>query len=88
LRDRGEAARLLEPLLKGDSVPTDWKLAYADALLGEDYRNVHQSALPATEQLRTAKAILSETLLAEPENIYAKCSVLNWPSKRTGIQSL
>ena len=70
--DRGEAARLLEPLLKGDSVPTDWKLAYADALLGEDYRNVHQSALPATEQLRTAKAILSETLLAEPENIYAK----------------
>ena len=70
--DRSEAKRLLKSIVTANSTPTEWKLAYADAVLGEDYRNVHQNALPDDEELQAAQTILTQVLIAEPENIYAK----------------
>lgn len=71
--DRAVAADLLEPILDTAAAnSSDWQLAYADAVLGEDYRNIHQTSLPQNAKVQRAKAILNQTLLAEPENIYAK----------------
>ena len=70
--DRATCADLLEPIIINTGAPTDWKLTYADAVVGENYRNIHQNTLPATAQVQAAKEILTETLLENPENIYAK----------------
>ena len=70
--DRDEAKKLLKPILTGVSIPSEWKLAYVDAVLGENYRNIHQNELPADADVQNARSILTQVLLSEPENIYAK----------------
>jgi len=65
-------ATCLNRSLQGFSATAKWQLAFADSILGEDYRNVHQTTLPVNEKVQRAKSILNQTLLAEPENTYAK----------------
>jgi tetratricopeptide (TPR) repeat protein len=69
--NRAAASDLLESIITGVSATAKWQLAFADSILGEDYRNVHQTTLPVNEKVQRAKSILNQTLLAEPENTYA-----------------
>ncbi|MHC1740948.1 MAG: tetratricopeptide repeat protein [Anaerolineaceae bacterium] len=69
------AADLLETIIDGSDVPSNWKLAFVDAVLGENYRNIHQVNIPQTDNAHKAKKLLSEILLEEPENIYAQLLV-------------
>ena len=70
--ERVQASELLSSLIQKADAPSLWKLAYVDSILGEDYRNIHSFTLPEKELAQKCKSILTETLLADPENIYSK----------------
>jgi tetratricopeptide (TPR) repeat protein len=70
--ERESARDLLKSIVDQENVPVEWKLVYVDAVLGEDYRNLHQMTLPAADEVSAARKLLSDSLLIEPENIYAK----------------
>jgi tetratricopeptide (TPR) repeat protein len=70
--ERQKAARLLEPILADAGCTDDWRLAYVDSVLGEDYRNVQKPGLPDAETTRRARAILSEVLTRDSHNLAAK----------------
>ena len=69
---RETTRKLLKPIIELPDATSEWKLAYVDSIIGEDYRNIHQTKLAADVDVNLARTILTETLMNEPENIHAK----------------
>jgi tetratricopeptide (TPR) repeat protein len=70
--ERQKAAHLLEPVLADAGCTDEWRLAYVDSILGEDYRNVQKTGLPENESVQRARALLSEVLARDAHNLAAK----------------
>ncbi len=71
---RGEtdqARKLIEPLALSAGAKIDWKLTYADSVLGQDYRRILGQPLLEKSDRQKAVQVLSEVLEREPENVYA-----------------
>jgi len=74
LLNKGESAsarKLIETQALSGEAKTEWKLTYADAILGQDYRitlGAHQAEKNLQEK---AGQLLSEVQTVDPENIYA-----------------
>jgi|GEM_PF-1107836 len=69
---RETARKLLKTIIERPDATSEWKLAYVDSIIGEDYRNIHQTKLDPDTDVNLARTVLAESLTNEPENIHAK----------------
>ena len=74
-----ETREMLKDIVRCLDSRPEWKLTYADAVLGENYRNLHVAPSLIPNDHDQVEQWLDEVLSIDPENVYAKViKAENW----------